>query len=63
MYNNDKSARMSTQAIADTEHAKVKTEIEERKFSSLLSDGATDSPVTENEIVCVRVCKQGTIFS
>lgn len=60
-YNNDKSAKMFTQAIADTERAMVKTEIEESKFSSLLSDGATDLSVTENEIVYVRVCKQGTI--
>lgn len=52
---------MLTQAIADRERAMVKTEIEERKFSSLLSDGATDLSVTENEIVYVRVCKQGTI--
>ena len=52
---------MFTQARADTERAMVKTKIEESKFSSLLRDGATDLSVTENEIVYVRVCKQGTI--
>ena len=57
-YHNDKSARLLTQAIADTERNKVKTEIEGSKFVSILSDGATDSSVTENEIVYVRVCKQ-----
>ena len=59
-YNNDKSARMFNQAIADTERAKVKTEIEDSKFSSLLGDGTTDSSMTENEIVYLRVWKQGT---
>ena len=60
-YNNDRSAKMFTQAIADTERAMVKTEIEDSKFSSLLRDGGTDLSVTENKIVYVRVCKQGTI--
>lgn len=60
-YINDKSARLFTQAIADTERERVKTEVEGSKFASILSDGATDSSVTENEIVYVRVCKQGTV--
>ena len=57
-YHNNKPARLFTQAIADTEREKVKTEIAGSKF---LNDGATDSSVTENEIVYVRVCKQGTV--
>jgi len=51
-YHNDKSARLFTQAIADTERDKVKTETEGSKFVSILSDGATDSSVTEDDGGC-----------
>ena len=56
-----KSARFFTQAIAETEHANMKRVIERNKFASILSDGATDCSVTENEIVYVRVCERGVV--
>lgn len=51
-YINYKSARSFTQAIAQTERANMKRVIERNKFPSILSDGATDCSVTENEIIC-----------
>ena len=60
-YINDKSARSSTQAIAETERANIKRAIERNKFASILSDGATDCSVTENEIVYVRICERGVV--
>ena len=60
-YINDKSARSFTQVRAETERANMKRVIERNKFASILSDGATDCSVTENEIVYVRVCERGVV--
>ena len=39
----------------------MKRAIERNKFASILSDGATDCSVTENEIVYVTVCQRGVV--
>jgi hypothetical protein len=60
-YRNDKSAQSFIHAIAQTERQKLKKEVEEAPFIALLSDGATDSAILEEEVVYVRYANKGKI--
>lgn len=60
-YLNCNSAKEFSKFIALTELNKIAESIKSSKFVSILSDGSTDSSVTEVEIVYARVCIGGEI--
>ena len=43
------------------ERLKVKQEVADAKFASLISDGSTDISIKEQELVYVRTCQAGVI--
>ena len=60
-YRNDKRAKEFVESIAAVEKLNLCTKLEEAKFLSVISDGATDSSHIEAEIVFVRLCVRGTV--
>ena len=60
-YRNDKQCKNFIQCIARVERKKIEEEIRMANFISVLSDGSTDVSVTENEIVYVRICREGEV--
>jgi hypothetical protein len=59
-YLNDKNCKIFTHAIALHERQKIKQEIENSPFVSILCDGSTDSSITNNEIIYLRYARHGT---
>ena len=55
-YVNHKSAKVFTHFIAEIEKNKIAEQLRMAKFLSVLSDGSTDSSVTEKEIIYARIC-------
>ena len=53
-YLNDKNCKIFTHAIALHERQKIKQEIENSPFVSILCDGSTDSSITDNETIYLR---------
>lgn len=62
-YRNDKQAQIFIKFIAEVERIKLRNELRDTKFVSLISDGTTDSSITEAEIVYIRYSKCGKINS
>jgi hypothetical protein len=60
-YLNCNSAKEFATYIAKSELNKIAEEIKNSKFVSILSDGSTDTSVTEVEIIYARVCIGGEI--
>ena len=48
-------------AIADVQWHEIKTYINECKFLSVIVDGSTDGSITDNEMVYLQSCKNGTV--
>lgn len=62
-YRNDKQAQIFIKFIAEVERIKLRNKLSDTKFVSLISDGTTDSSITEAEIVYIRYSKCGKINS
>ena len=60
-YRNEVECRLFTKYIAKAEQIKLREELEETKFCSILSDGSTDTAVKEEELVYVRFCTKGNV--
>ena len=60
-YRNEVECRLFIKYIAKAEQLKLREELEETKFCSVLSDGSTDSAVKEEELVYVRFCTKGSV--
>ncbi|XP_014675266.1 PREDICTED: zinc finger protein 862-like [Priapulus caudatus] len=60
-YLNSNSAKEFAKYIAKAELNKIGEEIKNSKFVSILSDGSTDTSVTEVEIIYARLCIGGEI--
>ena len=53
-YRNSEAAKQFTCAIAKVERSVVAKEIDSAQFISILSDGLTDSSITEQELFFAR---------
>lgn len=58
-YRNIKACRTFTKFIAETAQDQIADDLKQAKFVSVTSDGATDSSITEQEIVFARYSNQG----
>ena len=58
-YRNTKARSTFTKCIAATAQDQVADDLKQAKFVSVTSDGATDSSITEQEIVFARYGSQG----
>ncbi|XP_033753177.1 zinc finger protein 862-like [Pecten maximus] len=54
MYRNDKGCKTFIEHIANSEIEKIKKDVMESRYFSVLSDGSTDSSITEQEAVYIR---------
>lgn len=61
LYASDKCAAIFTHHIAEVEKERVKKEVAEADFASLIMDGSTDVSVMEQEMVYVRTCVAGVV--
>ncbi|PIK60679.1 putative sperm flagellar protein 2-like [Apostichopus japonicus] len=61
-YQNDKSAAVFTSYIANEEANKLKSQLGEAKFFSVLVDGSTDTSVKEVELSYVRYSICGEVY-
>lgn len=61
VFRNDKAARIFIHFIAEVERRALKEKLEKCKFFSLISDGVTDSDITEAALVYVRFAFQGKV--
>ncbi|XP_045921378.1 zinc finger protein 862-like [Micropterus dolomieu] len=62
-YRNEKQAKEFMHYIAEVERNNIRGNLKNTKFLSIMSDGSTDSPVKEEELVYVRFCHKGKIES
>lgn len=62
-YRNSKACGTFTKYIATAAQSQVAEELTNAKFVSVTSDGATDSSITEQEIVFVRYSSKGVPFT
>ena len=53
---------MFTHYIAKVERKKVSDQIRNAQFVTVLSDGSTDSSITEQEMSFVRTCRDGEVL-
>ena len=60
-YRTTEYAKVFTHFIADVERKKVTNQINNAQFVTVLSDGSTDSSITEQEMFFVRTCSAGRI--
>ena len=60
-YRNDKQAQIFTHYIANAQRNQLLKKYEAANFISVISDGTTDSSVTEAEIVYIRFATAGVI--
>ncbi|XP_071795584.1 zinc finger protein 862-like [Asterias amurensis] len=60
-YRNDKQAVNFARLKAEHERKQVVQYVNNAKFISVISDGATDSAVQEEEFVYIRACQNGSI--
>ena len=58
-YRNTESAKQFTEAIAHTARQSLAADIRSAQFVSLLSDGSTDSSITEQELFYIRCVVNG----
>lgn len=60
-YLNEKEAAIFIHYIAEAERKKISRKFESARFMAPISDGSTDSSVTEAEILFARMCHRGVI--
>lgn len=60
-YRNSKACSLFVKYIAKAERDQLTKTIEEAKFCSVMVDGSTDRSVKEEELIYVRVCKEGKV--
>ena len=60
-YRNNKSCSVFLKYIAKAERDQLSTAMQEANFCSVMVDGSTDRSVKEEEIVYVRLCKEGKV--
>ncbi|XP_006814446.1 zinc finger protein 862-like [Saccoglossus kowalevskii] len=58
-YANDKQARIFTDYIYESKRVEMIKEMSESEFFAILSDGSTDTSITDEEIVYVKYIKNG----
>nr|XP_006817443.1 PREDICTED: fucolectin-like [Saccoglossus kowalevskii] len=58
-YANDKQARIFTDYIYESKGVEMIKEMSESEFFAILSDGSTDTSITDEEIVYVKYIKNG----
>lgn len=60
-YRNDKAAQAFAEFIALDARRELISVVKDRKFVSVITDGATDSSISAQEIVYIRTAKNGTV--
>jgi hypothetical protein len=60
-YTTDKYCRNFVNAIASVEKNRIKETVENVSFLSILCDGSTDRGIIDNEIVYLRMVKNGRV--
>lgn len=60
-YRNDKAAQAFAEFIALDARRELISVIKDRKCLSVITDGATDSSISAQEIVYIRTAKNGTV--
>ena len=60
-YRTAEYAKVFTHNIANVERNKVSDQIRNAQFVTVLSDGSTDSSITEQEMFFVRTCRGGEV--
>lgn len=58
---NRKQAREFMKYIAEVERNSLRAEVEQASFLSIMSDGSTDTDVTQEEILYLRLCNKGKV--
>ena len=61
-YRTAEYAKVFTHYIANVECNKVSDQIRNAQFVTVLSDGSTDSSITEQEMFFVRTCRSGEVL-
>lgn len=61
-YRTAEYAKVFTHFIANVERNKVAEQISNAQFVTVLSDGSTDSSITEQEMFFVRTCNSGRVL-
>ena len=62
-YRNDKACRAFIAAISSVELHRIKEDLSDVKFLTVISDGSTDVSVKEMEAVYLRYCHQGIPYT
>lgn len=62
-YRNEKQAKECMHYIAEVERNNIRENLKNTKILSIMSDGSTESPVKEEELVDVRFCHKCKIES
>ena len=50
-------------AIAEVQHDEIQNHLAECKFISVIIDGSMDSSITNNEMIYMQTCVEGTVHT
>ena len=63
VYRNPKKCCEFAAAIAEVQHNEISKNLAECNFVSVIVDGSMDSSITDNEMIYIQTCKEGSINS
>ena len=63
VYRNPKNCREFAAAIAEVQRNEISKNLAECNFVSVIVDRSMDSSITDNEMIYIQTCKEGSINS